>query len=275
MRQYCITLLLAALAFCGANRIFAAPPAGYRLAWSDEFNESSLDTNKFNYWLLGRRRDAVDVTNAVSLDGSNLVITTYTVNGTHYTAMVSTRRIFEPRYGYWETRIKWGDTNGMWSAFWFQSPTMGRDWNDPFDSGSEIDVAEHRFVDQHGNIANHIQPNIHWNGYGRGAKSSGGRNYGNGLADGFHTYGFLWTPTNYVISIDGTVVREFSYAENGVPISRSPEYLIFSSEVDDTSTQWAGHVPAGGYGDLSASTTQLRVDYARYYAPTNTPESTP
>jgi len=54
---------------------FAAPPAGYYLVWSDEFNESSLDTTKMDYWLLGSRRDAVNATNAVSLNGSNLVIT--------------------------------------------------------------------------------------------------------------------------------------------------------------------------------------------------------
>src|SRR5204862_736626 len=42
-----------------------------------------------------------------------------------------------------------------------------------------------------------------------------------------------------------------------------------SSEVDDTSTTWAGFIPAGGYGPLASSTTKLTVDYVRYYAPTN------
>ncbi len=259
-----------------AGGVSAAPPDGYRLAWSDEFNENSLDTNKWRYWLLGHRRDALDVTNAISLDGGNLVITTYTANGTNYSGMVATRGKFQPRFGYWEARIEWGDTNGMWSAFWLQSPTMGSDLNDPAGSGSEIDVAEHRFqAGASNNIADQVQPNIHWNGYGRAAKSSGGHNYGNGLADGFHVYGFLWTATNYAISIDGVVVREFNYANNHVPVSHSPEYLILSSEVDDTSTHWAGSIPAGGYGDLNASSTKLRVDYVRYYAPASSYSSRP
>jgi beta-glucanase (GH16 family) len=32
---------------------------------------------------------------------------------------------FLSRYGYWESSVKWGDTNGMWSAIWMQSPAMG------------------------------------------------------------------------------------------------------------------------------------------------------
>ena len=77
----------------------AAPPAGYYLVWSDEFNSANLDTTKWDYWLLGSRRDAVNVTNAVTLNGSNLVINTYTTGGTHYTAMVATDGTFRSRYG--------------------------------------------------------------------------------------------------------------------------------------------------------------------------------
>ena len=247
---------------------FAAPPAGYYLVWSDEFNESSLDTTKMDYWLLGSRRDAVNATNAVSLNGSNLVITTYTTNGTHYTAMVATDGTFRSHYGYWESSIKWGDTNGMWSAFWMQSPTMGTYLNDPSVSGSEIDIDEHRSTDgvSNGDINNNIQVNIHWNGYGSAAASSGSGNVGNGLGSGFHTYGFLWTANSYSFQIDGTQV----YNGGSSPVSHSTEWAILSSEVDDTSTTWAGTIPASGYGNLGTSTTKLTVDYLRYYAPTNT-----
>ena len=39
----------------------AAPPTGYYLVWADEFNTLSLDTSKWDYWLLGNRRDAVNI----------------------------------------------------------------------------------------------------------------------------------------------------------------------------------------------------------------------
>lgn len=252
-------------------RVFATPPAGYYEVWGDEFNETSLNTTNWDYWLLGARRDAFNVTNAVSMNGSNLVITTYTSGGTNYAAMIANDTTFRSRYGYWEASIKWGDTNGMWSAIWMQSPTMGTYLYDPFVSGSEIDISEHRSTDgvSNGDIINVVQPNVHWNGYGSAAQSSGGNNYGSGLGSGFHTYGFLWTSSNYTIYLDGTNVRNWNYSQNDVPVSESTEWMIFSSEVDDTSTTWAGTIPTGGYGALGTSTTQLTVDYVRYYAPTN------
>ncbi|MGD0260603.1 MAG: hypothetical protein ABSD29_12355 [Verrucomicrobiota bacterium] len=61
-------MLLSALLIFQAH---AAPLAGYYQVWGDKFNSTSLDTTKWDYWLLGSRRDAVNVTNAVSLNGSN------------------------------------------------------------------------------------------------------------------------------------------------------------------------------------------------------------
>jgi autotransporter-associated beta strand protein len=262
-RTLFFTILFARLCFM---QCAAAPPPGYYLVWADEFNSFSLDTTKWDYWLLGNRRDAVNTTSAVSVNGSNLVITTYTSAGTHYTGMIATDQTFRSRYGYWESSIKWGDTNGMWSAFWMQSPTMGAYLNDPQISGSEIDIAEHRFVDgSNNNIANQVQVNIHWNGYGSSGQSSGSGNVGIGLGPGFHTYGILWIANAYSFSIDGSQV----YNGGSSPVSHSTEWAILSSEVDDTSTTWAGQIPAAGYGPLGSSTTKLTVDYVRYYAPTN------
>lgn len=244
----------------------ATPPPGYYLVWQDEFNSASLDDSKWEYWLLGHRRDAINVTNAVSLDGSNLVITTYTSNHVHYTGIIASRTKFRSRFGYWESRLRWGDTNGMWSAFWMQSPEMITRFPDPRVSGSEIDIAEHRRVDKTDtNIANQIQVNIHRDGYGRSSHSTSSGNVGSNLADGFHTYGFLWTPDSYSFLVDDSKV----YDGGKAPICHSTEWVIFSSEVDDTSTLWAGHIPQEGYGSLADSSTKLTVDYVRYYAPTN------
>jgi hypothetical protein len=68
--------LCVALPWAGvATPAFAAPPPGYKLAWSDEFKGPSLDTNKWVYWLAGRRRDATNTANAVSVpDGRSPLI---------------------------------------------------------------------------------------------------------------------------------------------------------------------------------------------------------
>lgn len=268
-----VLVFLTLLCLAGGIRTgFASPPAGYYEVWGDEFNGTALDTTKWDYWLLGGRRDAVNVTNAVSVSGGYLTITTYTTNGTHYTAMVATDGTFRSRYGYWEASIKWGDTNGMWSAFWMQSPTMGTYLSDPVVSGSELDIVEHRSTDggSNGDIINQVQNNIHWNGYGSSAASAGSGNVGSGLGSGFHTYGFLWTSSAYTLYVDGSNLRSWNFANNSVPISESTEWTILSSEVDDTSTTWAGQIPVSGYGNLGASTTKMTVDYVRYYVPTNT-----
>jgi autotransporter-associated beta strand protein len=59
------------------------------------------------------------------------------------------------------------------------------------------------------------------------------------------------------------------YGHGSAPISHSTAWVAFSSEVDDTSTLWAGHIPPDGYGNLADSTTAMNVDYVRYYAPSN------
>jgi autotransporter-associated beta strand protein len=243
----------------------AAPPAGYYLVWADEFSGSSLDTTKWNYWLAGPRRDAVNVSSAVSVGGGNLTITTYTTNGTHYTGMIATDNKFRSKFGYWEASIDWNDAPGMWSAYWMQSPTMGADLSDPVTSGCEIDIQEHRAIDSGGNnIANQVQANIHWNGYGASHLSQGSGNQGTGQNPGFHTYGFKWTADSYDFTIDGVS----KWTGGSAPVSRSTEWMILSSEVDDGS--WAGNIPVGGYGNLLTSTTKMTVDYVRYYAPTST-----
>jgi autotransporter-associated beta strand protein len=179
--------------------------------------------------------------------------------------MIATDNKFRTKFGYWEASIDWNDAPGMWSAYWMQSPTMGADISDPVTSGSEIDIAEHRSIDSaSNNISGQVQANIHWNGYGASHVSQGSGNVGSGLNSGAHIYGFKWTSGSYDFTIDGTS----KWTGGSAPVSRSTEFMILSSEVQDGS--WAGSIPAGGYGNLLTSTTKMTVDYVRYYAPTNT-----
>lgn len=242
----------------------AAPPAGYYLVWADEFNTNAIDTTQWTR-ATGARRDAVNATHTVTLNGSNLVITTYTSNTTHYTAYVNTSGKFLVRYGYLESRIDYNDSPGEWSAFWMQSPTMGRYIGEPELSGLEIDICEHRYVDgSAANVNGKVQHTFHWDGYGADHKSSGRLTSDLGLGGGFHTYGFQWTPTNYNFFIDGANTWAPS---TSVPISAHSTYILLSSEVEDAS--WAGNIPVAGYGNITNSTTRMVVDYVRYYAPTS------
>jgi hypothetical protein len=83
----------------------ASAPAGYYPVWGDEFNGASLDTSKWALRLGGPYRDGYNTLNAVSFNGSNMVISTYTVNGTNYTAMLYAKGKFESKFGYWNRTL--------------------------------------------------------------------------------------------------------------------------------------------------------------------------
>lgn len=260
-----IVIGLGLAALCGFRLdTFAAPPAGYYQVWSDEFDGASLDASKWHSWATGKRRDAVNTPAAVSLNGSNLVVTTFTSNNVHYTGGVAGDGKFTFRQGYAEASIAFSDTNGMWSAFWMMPPTMGQYIGDPGYAGTEIDICEHLKVNGSGaNIDNVVQSTVHWDGYGADHKSVTSGYIGSGLNTGFHTYALKWTATNCAFLIDGAQ----KWAETAA-VSQRSEYFILSSEVQSNS--WAGTPPPGGFGSLAASTTRMLVDYVRYYAPTTT-----
>ena len=254
---FLIFLLLSA--GCATQTLVSRPP-GYKLVWSDDFNGTALDTNKWGYWLSGPRRDALNVTNAVSVAHGRATITSYSENGRHFTGMISSQDRFEAAHGYWEARIRFADSPGMWSAFWLQSPTMGRPVGDTATAGTAIDICEHRVRDNPGaNLAPEVQHTLHWDGYGRDHKSKGQLTPPLNLDQGFHVYGCEVTANGYRFFVDGRLTWTVNEA-----VSNAKEFVILSSEIADFS--WSGHIPAGGYGDLTHSQTKMTVDYVRYYA---------
>ena len=252
-------LFITALLGLFAANALAEPPPGYKLAWADEFDGTQLDLTKWTHWLPGKRRDATNVPEAVTVADGKLTITTYTEEGAHFTGMISTEKRYEKVGGYWEARIDFNDNKGMWSAFWMQSPTMGNPVDDPAKAGMEIDIAEHRSHENDGRgIDMIVHHTLHWNGYGPGHKGAGKATPNMELGKGFHVYGCEWTETEYRFFIDGKLT--WTVTE---PISRHPQFIIFSSEVE--SAAWSMKIPRGGYGTRATSTTRMVVDYVRHY----------
>lgn len=233
-----------------SSAAWAQAPAGYELAWSDEFDGAALDTSKWEYYNLGKRRDAINVKEAVTLDGKgNLIITTTKVmvdgKPQYRTGMISTRNKFQRKYGYWECRMKLQKQPGHWSAFWLMTPTMGRPVGNVAEAGTEIDIMEY-----HSKWVDGILHTIHWDGYGKDHKSTSKKFTVNGLHDGFHTFGLEWTPEKYVFYVDGKANLELKEA-----ISQRDEYAIVSMEVG----KWAGDIAEAQLPD------SFTVDYVRWY----------
>ena len=218
----------------------------YELVWADEFEGESLNLEKWSFRDLGPRRDAVNVKEAVSLDGEgHLMITTSHRNDRYETGMIATHDTYQPTFGYFECRFKLQKEVGHWSAFWIHSPTMGRWIGDPAKSGTEIDVLE--YLGRRGDIAQHT---LHWDGYGDHHKSKGKKLEVPGLGKGWHTVSLLWTPEAYTFYVDGKQTWRTETA-----VSHRSEFMILSCEVGE----WAGDIADADLPD------SFYVDYVRVF----------
>jgi beta-glucanase (GH16 family) len=232
--------------------------------FADDFDGSALNLSKWGYRKTGLRNDAVNTPAAVSVDSGLLTIKTYTDGGLNYTGMIGTQNLFEQKYGYFESRIKFNSAPGQWSAFWVQSPTVGTPVGNTAVAGTEIDIVEQRAVDGTGtDISNRVHNALHWDGYSAAQKALlkyQPPSATPGMADdSWHTYGLSWSPTGYGFYFDDKLIWTTNSA-----VSARTQYMILSSEVIDGA--WAGDVPAGGYGSYADSTTDMEVDYVRAYA---------
>ena len=101
-----------------------AAPSSYTLAWSDEFNGSSVDTSKWNY-RTDARGNSVQKPGNVIVGGGVMTIRmlkqTNVVNGKTYN-YTGGGLVSKPgfRYGYYETRAKLFDGAGWHPSYWGQ-----------------------------------------------------------------------------------------------------------------------------------------------------------
>lgn len=134
--------------------------------------------------------------------------------------------LFSQAFGYFETRVKFPDTDGLWSAFWLQSSNMRKVANAGVD-GTEIDVFESAFRK---NSISRMGHALIWNGYGEDCDSVAYiNNLQQNLYDGeFHTFALKWTPEYYVFYIDS----EPTFASAGGGVSKVQEFLRLTVEID-------------------------------------------
>jgi beta-glucanase (GH16 family) len=174
--------------------------------------------------------------------------------GYGYTSgMITSQPTFAQTYGYFEMRAELPHADGAWPAFWL-IPADGS-WP------PELDVMETLTSD----------PNADWTT----AHSGVGGHSANGIfsfipdtADGYHTYGALWTPTDLVWYVDGVEVFHTATPAD----MNKPMYMIANLALGG----WGGAIDNG---DLPA---QLKIDYIHAYSlagtstgGTTTPAPTP
>ena len=231
-------------------------PAGksLKLVWHDEFDGKKLDASKWDVPPDGKRRDAWWMGKAVTLDGKgHLVIRTFKDGDRYVDGCVRTQGKFEHAFGYYVARIKLQNQPGHWSAFWMMGRGVGKIGDEGRD-GTEIDIMEKPWLDDR------VQHALHWDGYGDAHKSKGKVSKVPGVMEGYHTFGLLWTPEEYVFCVDG----KETWRTKAGGVCQVPLYLKLSDEVG----KWGGDIRQAKLPD------QFVVDHVRVYDVVERPKTT-
>jgi beta-glucanase (GH16 family) len=243
-----VFVAVAPVAWAGEPADAIPPPTEgktWKLVWHDEFDGDRLDESKWDVPPDGRRRDAWWMRKAISLDGKgHLVISTLEEGDKYIDGCVRTRGKFEHAFGYWVARIELQSQPGHWSAFWLMGSGVGK-IGDGGRDGTEIDIMEKPWLDDR------VQHALHWDGYGKAHRSEGKVAHVPGVMKGFHTFGLLWTPQQYVFYVDG----KETWRTTAGGVCQVPLYIKLSDEVG----KWGGDIRKAKLPD------RFVVDYVRVY----------
>lgn len=201
--------LFAVLLFCFP--LFAQPPAGYRLAWSDEFSGSTLDLSKWIY-RTDVKMDSSQRPENVSVEDGNLIIhlRKEAHRGRQYTGggIISKERF---RYAYYEARAKMFGASGWHQSVWAM---YGGDGSTTYPQRMRAEIDGMEF-DSDLTWKGHMGL-IKWKGPGSNSSLSCTPGVYRGAlgfdasAD-FHNYGFEWTPKEVRFYLDGDLRCVLAY----------------------------------------------------------------
>lgn len=283
MRKVMKVAALLLLTACGGGSAGTAPPpapaapsaggvpAGWKLAWSDEFATDGLpDPAKWDYDTAANKtgwynrelqyyaRARLD--NARVADGK-LVITARKerlsgmadYGGQAYSsARLYTRGIAQWTYGFIEVRAKLPCGLGTWPAIWM----LGSEAS-PWPAMGEIDIMEHV-----GRKPGEILGTVHTSAYNHAINTQkGSAVMVSDACDAFHNYQLRWTGDAIEVGVDGKVFFTFANPKTGDkrqwPFD-SPQYLILNVAVGGD---------LGGPVDDAIFPVRMEVDYVRVYQP--------
>ncbi|HZU52051.1 MAG TPA: glycoside hydrolase family 16 protein [Sphingomicrobium sp.] len=245
----------------------AAPPPGYTLVWSDEFDKGtapdlakwSYDTqaNKLRWWHDEAQYYTANRPENARIQNGRLIIevrhealtSERDYGGQHYTsARLITRGKAEWTYGFFEIRAKLPCNRGGWPAIWL----VGPNWP----SGGEIDIMEQLGFDPttiYGTLHSPFTEKEHVTEHGITKVPTS--------CSAFHDYQAEWTPGAISIAVDGkpyaTIKRPEKATAYNWPFDK-PEFLILNVAMGGG---WAGQKGI----DEAALPARMEVDYVRVY----------
>lgn len=231
-----------------------APPTGYGLVWSDDFNSNTIGTNWYS---------AGDSGYAYIAD-SNLYLKTDYTSGSIRRGYVksgisgSNRKRWGP-YGYWEMRAKIARKINLHNQWWFSSET----WREEID----FELTQNRVS---GNPKDRVDFAVCRNQGGcTGTCDCGGNTWISGQTfwdkitdDNYHILGWLWTPSKYEWYVDGIKIAQMTNVNYVCQTSTS------MSIASCAPYPWSG-CPVHGVDNTMEDTSGLpkyfTIDYVRFY----------
>ena len=260
----------------------AAPPAGYTLSWSDEFNQGVNSAPSSANWgyFTGTNSVTGEVETYVSdlahahvifdggaTDGQSLQIQATDNNGGIGTAGNYTSARLQTfgkqtfQYGFIEARLRMPYGDGIWPAFWMLGNNIG---SVGWPACGEMDIME--------NIGN-----ANWLGINQASLHSPNFNSGNSknaqyglpsgqyFRDSYHLYQELWLPNSVAYYIDGNLYETHSASEDSSWPFNNPSVFLLNIAVGGPSS-WPGATDAS-----TVFPQNMLVDYVRVYKPTAAP----
>lgn len=188
------------------NEGYTSPSSypGYKLAWSDEFNDSVIDKSSWNYetgnngWGNNELENYTSsAANSFISKGGYLVIEARKEDSGLYTsARMQTKGKREFTYGRMDIRAKLPKGKGIWPAIWMLGSAID---SVPWPTSGEIDIMELL-----GHRPDKIYGTIHWTN-AEGKHDQLGGNYtlaGEDFSEKFHVFSILWDSTKIDWYID-------------------------------------------------------------------------
>jgi Beta-glucanase/Beta-glucan synthetase len=255
-----LMLSLAALS-AQASAADQGSPSGWKLAWSDEFDGSSIDRSNWTYdlgasgWGNAEMECYTDRPENSRIEDGCLVVEARKeyYQGSKYTsARLKSQGLRSFTYGRIEARIKVPAGQGLWPAFWMLGESITtKSWP----GCGEIDVMEYI-----GKEPEHVFGTAHGPGYSGSAGRGGHTSVDSGVASDFHVFAVEWGADEIRWFCDGDEYFKLSKADLGSKtwVFDSPSFVILNLAV-------GGYWP--GYPDGStAFPARMLVDYVRVYA---------
>ena len=257
--------------------VFSSNAQNWQLVWEDDFNGSSLDQSKwvhdigtgsqYGMWGWGNgelqyyQPQNTTLNNGIAKievkEEPNGIIDSWSATSYFSSSKITTKGLFNFRYGKVEARIKTIDGQGFWPAFWML-PSNGS-W--PCDG--EIDIMEqwgNDYLTNSTSGAAHLgtcpySSSTHFYETSSSYISSGS------YADDFHTYSVIWkedTITWYVDEIELFSLNPSSYwsipSQSAWPFNANEWYIMINLAITQA-----------GPNSNTVFPNQMEIDYVRVY----------